>query len=92
MKRLISLIIILTLFNCSSVDEVEEIEENCGCKEVSIETIFTTKPDGSGFNISYRYYNEVELEGCYTEEEKREFEYIISQDNIRTIKCLRWVI
>jgi hypothetical protein len=91
MKRIINLIIILTLFNCSS-NEVEEYIPDCGCKEVSIETIFRTKPDGSGFNVSYRYYNEVELEGCVSEEEIREFEYQISQDNRRTIKCLRWEI
>ena len=87
MKRLISLIIILSLFNCSSVDEVEEFIPDCGCEEVSFEIIFTTKPDGSGFNVSYRYYNIVELEGCYTDEQIRDFEYTISRDNYRTIRC-----
>ena len=89
MKRLIIIILSLTLFNCSSADEVEEFIPDCGCREVSVETIFTTKPDGSGFNISYRYYNIVELEGCYSEEEIRAFEYQISRDNLRTIRCLR---
>lgn len=86
MKRLASLIIILTLLHCTSND-VEEYIPDCGCEEVSIETIFTTKSDGSGFNISYRYYNIVELEGCFTEQEIKDFEYIISTENIRTIRC-----
>ena len=87
MKRIISLIIVLTLFNCSDDKEFDKFIPDCGCEEVSIETIFRTKPDGSGFNVSYRYYNIVELEGCFTDEEIKDFEFVISKDNVRQIRC-----